>query len=148
MTITGTRTRPARRGRFAAQRGLRRSLDHATELDGPDPIAPTSLTARDLQRWADGARVTLWDRRIAIVFARGADLGRADPASWISVVSATASGRLIRQGDGRSERHARRHTDGLVVMDATSDRTTLADLWELIDALAPGTRSDERRSPW
>ena len=104
-----------------------------------------AVTARDLQSWLER---TLPDLRAAGVhgdFARGPRLAGRDGASWVSLGSPWASGRLVRADDGSSSWSAHRHADGASLLDGHSDTTSLLQL----DVLAAVVQRDVRApAPW
>ena len=92
-----------------------------------------------MQAWLDRALPDLQAAQFHGDFARGPRLAGRDGASWISLGSPWASGRLVRADDGSSSWSAHRHADGASVLDGRSDTTSLQQL----DALAAVVRRDD-----
>jgi hypothetical protein len=96
---------------------------------------PDDVTAREMQRWLARSLPDLHAARIHADFARGRRLGRRGSASWVSLTSPWASGRLVRATDGSSSWAAHRHHDGAALLDGRSARTSLLQLDTLVDAI-------------
>ena len=108
--------------------------------DGVDPIASaddrTPMSSRDLERWADNARASLWESRVTAAFGRAPGVGGKPADTWVSFNSKVGTARLVRSNDGTSRRTASRHRDGVDLISATADVTLARHLCELAAAIS------------
>jgi len=97
----------------------------------------SAMSRRDVEQWLLGAAGELAELRVKAELGRGPDLGSGEPPSWISLSSELGSGRVVRGGDGKCRVDARRHADGVVLIERSSSVTTSVELDVVVRALTP-----------
>jgi hypothetical protein len=85
------------------------------------------ITAHDLDQWVEQHRTRLTVQGITATFGETMRADRAAGPTWISFLSRTAEGRVVRRPDGSCEFDANRFKDGAVLMHETRSTTTVAD---------------------
>ncbi|MEO5678914.1 MAG: hypothetical protein ABIS47_04515 [Acidimicrobiales bacterium] len=98
-----------------------------------------TLADGELQRWLEHAGVGLGASGIKASFGQAPRAGGAPGATWVSMTSATAHGRLVRSPGGATTLTARALPAGDRLLDERHPHTTLAQLEALVAALG-GTR--------
>ena len=103
-------------------------------MSAPHPPRPTAMTRRDLERWVRDSGLRL--AGISMVFGFGPSINAAGGASWASFVSRRGNGRLIRAHDGSSCVEVYAFADGVRLDQHRDDRTTTAQLEQIVELLA------------
>ncbi len=96
------------------------------------------ITAHDLDKWVEQHRTRLTAEGITATFGETMRVDRAAGPTWISFLSRTAEGRVVRRPDGSCEFDANRFKDGAVLLHETRASTAIEDLDAFILILAGG----------
>jgi hypothetical protein len=100
----------------------------------------------DLRRWLQGARTELGAAGISATFGEAPRSGGAPGATWVSMSTAGAHGRLIRAADGSTKLTVHRLPDSTPLLDERHPHTTLAQLEALVDAMRAAPRPPAGRA--
>ena len=93
------------------------------------------MNRRDLKRWVEANNVGLAARGVRAHFGFAPSLDRGERPSWVSFVSASGSGRLVREADGSSRVDAHAFADGACLRHERHDDTSVEQLQALLDVL-------------
>lgn len=94
------------------------------------------MNRRDLERWVAASQAGLAARGVRVQFGFAPSLGHGEGPSWASFVSASGSGRLVREADGSSRVDAHAFADGACLRHERHDDTSVEQLQVLVDVLA------------
>jgi hypothetical protein len=96
------------------------------------------VTRRELEQWVAASRARLAARGVTVLFGFGPSIaGAGSASSWASFTAPRGAGRLIRASDGRSRVDVYAFADGSCLSEGREDVTSVGQLEQIADLLAP-----------
>ena len=86
------------------------------------------ISSRELEQWVERNRARLSRQGITAAFGMTIRVGGRAGVTWISFLSRSAEGRVVRAADGCCEFDAHRFADGAVLHDERRSTPTIDDL--------------------